>query len=89
MHAAAAARDYDRAAAIWARLRPLAVFLFRAPNRDYRARLKELLVMQGLFGSAAVRPPLLPIAEAERGELRRLAIRAGLVEELRARRAPG
>jgi 4-hydroxy-tetrahydrodipicolinate synthase len=89
MHAAAAARDYDRAAAIWARLRPLAVFLFRAPNRDYRARLKELLVMQGLFASAAVRPPLLPITEAERAELRRLAIRAGLVAELRARRAPG
>ena len=79
MWRAAAKRDYDRAMEIWGRLRSLARFLFRAPNRDYRARLKELLVMQRLFTTAVVRPPLLPIAREERDEIERLAMKAGLI----------
>ena len=80
MHAAAAAHNYDRAMAIWKRLRPLARFVFRAPNRDYRARMKELLVMQGQFARATVRPPLLAVSDSERAELRRLALGARLLE---------
>lgn len=86
MHRLAAAHDYQRAMAIWERLRPLARFAFRAPNRDYRVRLKEVLVMQGVFRSAAVRPPLLPITDAEREQLREFAIVAGLIEAPARRR---
>lgn len=80
MYRAAAKRDYDRAMDIWSQLRSLARFVFRAPNRDYRARMKELLVMQGLFPNAVVRPPLLPISAVERDELESLAVKAGLIE---------
>jgi 4-hydroxy-tetrahydrodipicolinate synthase len=86
MYRAAAKRDYDRAMQIWSRLRSLARFVFRAPNRDYRARMKELLVMQGVFENAVVRPPLLPISMAERDELEGLALRAGLIDGTPPRR---
>jgi 4-hydroxy-tetrahydrodipicolinate synthase len=89
MHRLAAQHDYQGAMVIWERLRPLARFTFRAPNRDYRARLKELLVMQGLFRSAVVRPPLLAISAAERAEVRRLAIEAGILDQPALRAVAG
>ena len=49
------------------------------PERDYRPRMKEVLVMQGLIRSAAVRAPQMGIGDAERAELRRLARHAGLI----------
>jgi 4-hydroxy-tetrahydrodipicolinate synthase len=80
MHRAAATRDYDRGAAIWARLGPLARYCWRAPIRDYRPRMKEVLKLQGLFPHATVRPPQLPVDDAERAEIRRLAQFAGLLD---------
>jgi dihydrodipicolinate synthase/N-acetylneuraminate lyase len=41
--------------------------------------MKEVLVMQGLIRHAAVRPPQLPVDDAERAELRQLAEHAGLI----------
>jgi len=41
--------------------------------------MKEVLVLQGLIRHAAVRPPQLPVDDAERAELRRLAEHAGLI----------
>ena len=79
MHRAVVAADYATAKAIWDRLGPLARFCWRPPIRDYRPRMKEVLVMQGLIRHAAVRPPQLPVDDAERRELRRLAERAGLL----------
>jgi 4-hydroxy-tetrahydrodipicolinate synthase len=79
MQAAAAAREFDAAFEIWGRLGPLARYAWRAPIRDYRPRMKEVLVMQGRIRHAAVRPPQLPVDDAERAELRRLAEHAGLV----------
>lgn len=79
MHAAVRARDFDTAFEIWGRLGPLARYCWRAPIRDYRPRMKELLVLQGLIRHAAARPPQLPVDDAERAELRRLAQRAGLI----------
>jgi 4-hydroxy-tetrahydrodipicolinate synthase len=79
MYNAAAAKDFDAAFEIWGRLGPLARFAWRAPIRDYRPRMKEVLVMQGLIRHATVRPPQLPVDNAERGELRRLAAQAGLL----------
>ena len=80
MHAAVQRREYDRGAEIWARLGPLARFCWRAPIRDYRPRMKEVLRVQGLIAHATVREPQLGVDEAERKELHRLALGAGLIE---------
>ena len=52
---------------------------WRLPERVYRPRMKEVLVMQGHIAHAAVRPPQLGVSHAERAELRRLAQHAGLI----------
>lgn len=80
MHAAVRARDAASAFEIWGRLGPLARYCWRLPERDYRPRMKEVLVMQGLIRCAAVRAPQMGIGDAERAELRRLAKHAGLIE---------
>ena len=79
MQRAVASGDYGRAKEIWDRLGPLARYCWRLPIRDYRPRMKEVLVLQGFFRHAAVRPPQLPVDDAERAELRRLAEHAGLI----------
>src|SRR6185436_4928480 len=79
MHACVARRDYDRAHAIWAKLGPLARYCWRAPIRDYRPRMKEVLKLQGHFPHATVREPQLPVDDAERAEIARLARHAGLI----------
>jgi 4-hydroxy-tetrahydrodipicolinate synthase len=86
MHAAVESRDYARAQAIWSRLGPLARYCWRAPIRDYRPRMKEVLRLQGLIPHATVRAPQLGVDDAERAEIRRLAEFAGLIGE-RARAA--
>ena len=47
-------------------IRPLADALFAPPVRNYRARLKETLRLQGVIPRAHVRPPLLDLDDAER-----------------------
>ncbi|HMR29905.1 MAG TPA: dihydrodipicolinate synthase family protein [Geminicoccaceae bacterium] len=81
MNDAAQRRDVATAQRIWARLGPLARHCWKAPLSSYRPRMKEVLVMQGLFGNATVRRPQLGVGEAERAELRRLAVIAGLLGE--------
>jgi 4-hydroxy-tetrahydrodipicolinate synthase len=88
MHRAVAALDFAAAFAIWERLGPLARFCWRAPIRDYRPRMKEVLKLQGLIPHAAVRPPQLGVDDAERAELSRLAEHAGLIDR-EAMRAVG
>jgi 4-hydroxy-tetrahydrodipicolinate synthase len=79
MHRAVEEKDFDTAFEIWGRLGPLARYAWRAPIRDYRPRMKEVLLMQGLIRHAAVRPPQLPVSAAERAELKRLAKHARLI----------
>lgn len=79
MHRAAATRDFETAFEIWGRLAPLVRHLWRAPLRDYRPRMKELLVMQGLIDHATVRPPQLPVDDIDRIRIRELAEAAGLL----------
>jgi 4-hydroxy-tetrahydrodipicolinate synthase len=79
MNDAVSKGDAAAAEAIWARLGPLARFLWRAPLRDYRPRMKELLRMQGRIAHSACRPPQLGISDAERAEIRRLATEAKLL----------
>ena len=79
MHRCVTRREFDRASALWDRLGPLARYCWRAPLRDYRPRMKEVLRMQGQIAHATVRPPQLPVDDAERAELGRLAAHAGLI----------
>ena len=88
MHQCVTRKDFDRAFAIWERLGPLARYCWRAPLRDYRPRMKEVLRMQGQIAHATVRPPQLAVDDAERAELRRLATHAGLISA-EPRRAVG
>ncbi|MDQ3007027.1 MAG: dihydrodipicolinate synthase family protein [Chloroflexota bacterium] len=61
------------------RLQPLADVIFAPPITDYRARTKEALKMLGILENTTVRAPLLPIAEAEHGTIRRALQSAGLL----------
>jgi 4-hydroxy-tetrahydrodipicolinate synthase len=61
-------------------IQPLADVVFAPPVRNYRARTKEALVMLGVLDRATVRPPLLPVSDAERDQVRRALQRAGLLD---------
>jgi len=64
-------KKYDEAKEIAERLQPLVDVIFAPPARNYRARTKEALVMLGVLKHAYVRPPLVPISDAERTQLRK------------------
>jgi dihydrodipicolinate synthase/N-acetylneuraminate lyase len=76
--------DLARANELYARLTPLIDAIFRPPVRNYRARVKEGLRMQGILSSAAVRPPLLPISDSEREEIRAALESLGLLAPVAA-----
>jgi 4-hydroxy-tetrahydrodipicolinate synthase len=65
--------DLDGARAINDRLDPLVRVFYAPPFVDMHNRMKEALVILGRIPAAHVRPPLTPIPERER-----LDIRAGL-----------
>jgi 4-hydroxy-tetrahydrodipicolinate synthase len=72
--------SHAEASAIMDTLTPLANAVFAAPVRNYRARAKEALVMQGILDRATVREPLLPVSEAEKARVRDAMIFAGELE---------
>jgi 4-hydroxy-tetrahydrodipicolinate synthase len=57
--------DYAKAREIWDRLRPLATLCWGPPIRDMRPRMKEALVLSGIFPSATVRAPQLAVSRDE------------------------
>jgi 4-hydroxy-tetrahydrodipicolinate synthase len=61
------------------KIRPLVNAVFASPVRDYRVRLKEALVLQGVLPRAVVRPPLLPLEEAEKLKLGRTLKELGMI----------
>lgn len=69
----------DEAREISSRLQPLIDAIFAPPVRDYRARTKEALVMQGVIKHAYVRPPLLPVSESDRSRIKNALKKAGLL----------
>jgi len=71
--------DIEQARELGARLQPLADIIFAPPITDYRARTKEALKMLGILENTTVRPPLLPIPEAEHETIRRALQCAGLL----------
>ncbi|MDQ2960560.1 MAG: dihydrodipicolinate synthase family protein [Candidatus Dormibacteraeota bacterium] len=76
----AAAGRFDEAKTIMNRLTPLMNALFAPPVRNYRARSKEALVMQGILERATVREPLLPISDEDRSAVRAAMVTAGELE---------
>ncbi|HKV88783.1 MAG TPA: dihydrodipicolinate synthase family protein [Candidatus Dormibacteraeota bacterium] len=76
----ALAGRHAEARRIMDRLTPLVDAIFAAPVRNYRARAKAALVMQGILERETVRPPLLPITDAERERIRTAMVHAGELE---------
>jgi 4-hydroxy-tetrahydrodipicolinate synthase len=63
-------------------LSSFAELIFRAPKRDFRARLKEALRLQGVLQSSRVRPPLPQLKQSELDEVAAVmaAAQAALLE---------
>ena len=80
----ARAARWDEAAPLAKRVQRLADVVFAPPVANYRARLKEGLVMLGKIDRATVREPLLPIPEHERALLRATLQEVGLLEAVSA-----
>jgi 4-hydroxy-tetrahydrodipicolinate synthase len=79
MIAAARRGDWPTASRIYERLQPLIRCAVAQPVRDYRARIKEALVVQGVLPRAVVRPPLLPLTPEARLQVRQAVEASGLM----------
>ena len=75
----AKSQKYEAAGALGRRVQALADVIFAPPVANYRARLKEGLVMLGVMEHSYVREPLLPISDSERSRLRDALVEAGLL----------
>jgi 4-hydroxy-tetrahydrodipicolinate synthase len=69
MHAHAAAGRATEAYALWNRLGPLARICWRAPLRDYRVRMKYVLMKQGVLRNTHVRAPFPALAAEDRRDI--------------------
>lgn len=65
----AAAGHATEAYALWNRLGPLARICWRAPLRDYRVRMKYVLVKQGVLRNTCVRAPFPALTEEDRRDI--------------------
>jgi 4-hydroxy-tetrahydrodipicolinate synthase len=79
VHRAAMRGDWGAAGELGDRIQQVVDAIFAPPVRDYRARSKEVLVMQGIIKHAHMRPPLLPVGEADRAALKNALAAAGLL----------
>lgn len=77
---AAQQRNWDEAFRLSDIVQPLADLIFSPPVPNYRARTKEALRMLGVIENVTMRPPLLPVSEGERNEVRKALERAGLLQ---------
>lgn len=80
LQAAVRRGDIAEAQALGARIQKLADVIFAPPVADYRARTKEALHMLGWIPGTVVRPPLLPVDDADRARIRAALIQAQLLE---------
>ena len=71
--------DLEGARRVHDRLYPLVRVFYSPPFVDMHNRMKEALAILGRIEGAVVRPPLQPIAEEEREQIRRALIQAGLM----------
>jgi 4-hydroxy-tetrahydrodipicolinate synthase len=72
----------DEAKELGRRVQRLADVVFAAPVGDYRARLKEALVMLGVIETTHVREPLLPISDEQRDLVRQTLAEVGLLQPI-------
>ena len=77
VYEAAMRGDWATARAKGDRIQKVVDAVFAAPVRDYRARSKEVLVMQGILAHGHMRPPLLPVGPEDRQRLKRALEEAG------------
>ena len=73
--------DLEGARKINDRFYPLVRVFYRQPFVDMHNRMKEALAILGRIEDAVVRPPLQPITEEEREQIRRALIQSGLLTE--------
>jgi 4-hydroxy-tetrahydrodipicolinate synthase len=71
--------DFATARELGSRLQPLADVIFAPPVTDYRARTKEALKMLGILENTTVRPPLLPVTDADCEVIHQALQTAGLL----------
>jgi len=77
VHEAAIRGDWKTARELGDRIQKVVDALFAPPVRDYRARAKEVLVMQGIIRHAYMRHPLLPVGPEDRQALKKALEEAG------------
>jgi 4-hydroxy-tetrahydrodipicolinate synthase len=70
--------DWETAIGLAKRSQPLIDAVFAPPVRDYRARTKACLYLQGVTPNRVVRPPLVEVADSELKGFRRALRAAGL-----------
>lgn len=78
------AGDLTAAQGTYERIQHLTKVIYRSPMANMYARMKEHLIMLGRELSPAVRPPLEPVSEPERQQLRMALAAAGLYPAERA-----
>jgi len=69
---------WDEARAIWEKIMPLEEVVYGPPVRDYRARTKVALKLQGVIESTVMRPPLTAPAPDTEDAIRAALVTAGL-----------
>ncbi len=79
MHELAHTGKITEAYAIWDRLAPLARVCWRAPLRDYRVRMKYVLMRQGLIPDMTARAPQPALTDKDRADLDRVIAKHGLL----------
>ncbi|MBK9605005.1 MAG: dihydrodipicolinate synthase family protein [Betaproteobacteria bacterium] len=72
MQALAAAGEITEAYEIWHKLGPLARICWRSPFRDYRVRMKYVLMRQGVIPDMTVRAPFPTLAGEDRADIDRV-----------------
>lgn len=72
MMKAALAKDWATAFRLYEKINPVAQMAFAPPVRNYRARLKEILKLQGVLPGSAVRAPLLELDKSEKALVKKV-----------------
>ena len=74
------ANDFVKTRKLQSKIFPLAqaVYQIGQPSGEAHARLKEALHQRGLFSSALMRPPVMPISDSEKKDITRALKAAGL-----------